>query len=142
MQRLSVAWRSRERVAAFVDSFTGPAGVEIAAVDLYGEALAAACREADLIVNSTSVGMRHTDTEAESPLAPALIEPGVWAFDLVYNPLETPFLAAALAAGARPIGGLEMLLYQAEEAVRLWTGREPSVDIMRRAAQTALEQLE
>ena len=82
--------------------------------------------------------MRHTDTEGQSPLAPALIPPGVWAFDLVYNPLETPFLAAARDAGTCAIGGLDMLVYQAAQAIRIWTGREPPLDIMQEAARQAL----
>jgi shikimate dehydrogenase len=47
-------------------------------------------------------------------------------------------LRQAKSVGALPIGGLEMLIYQAAEAVRLWTGREAPVDIMRAAARRAL----
>ena len=97
-----------------------------------------ACREAGLIVNCTPIGMRDTPLERESALPAPLHRPGLWVCDLVYNPLETRLLADARAAGGRPVGGLEMLLYQGVESVRHWTGREAPVDIMRKAAQEAM----
>ena len=74
----------------------------------------------------------------ESPLRAGDLKEDVWVFDLVYRPLETPLLREAREAGARPIAGLDMLIYQGVRCVELWTGREPPVDIMRRAAKDAL----
>ena len=42
--------------------------------------------------------------------------------DVIYQPFETPFLRLAKAQGATTINGLGMLLFQAAEAFRLWTG--------------------
>ncbi len=53
--------------------------------------------------------------------------------DLVAWPPETALVAQARAAGARAIGGFEMLLGQAAEAFTLWTGQPAPVDIMRSA---------
>jgi shikimate dehydrogenase len=53
--------------------------------------------------------------------------------DLVYNPLETVFLAQARAAGAPTIDGLGMLIHQGAFALEQWTGQEAPVDIMRQA---------
>jgi shikimate dehydrogenase len=106
------------------------------------EDLGAACSQADLIVNCTPIGMRHTAEEDESPLEGASLRPGVWVCDLVYNPLETKLLRLAREAGARPIGGLDMLVYQGAAAIELWTGREAPIDIMRMAALTAVEERE
>lgn len=92
----------------------------------------------ELIVNATSMGMRHTSSEGELPLAAALIPTGALVYDLVYNPPVTPLLEAAKAAGARTLPGLSMLVYQGAEAFTLWTGIEAPVEVMMAAAQETL----
>jgi shikimate dehydrogenase len=82
--------------------------------------------------------MRHGAAEAETPVPADLFAAGQVAFDLVYVPEDTPFLSAAAAAGARPVGGLAMLVHQGAEAFRLWTGVEPPLDVMFEAARAAL----
>jgi len=59
-------------------------------------------------------------------------------FDLVYNPLETRLMRQARKAGARAIGGLEMLVYQGVAAWELWTGQKAPVEMMITAAKVAL----
>ena len=46
-------------------------------------------------------------------------------YDLVYNPLETRLLKEAAAAGCETIGGLDMLVAQAEDQSEWWLGRRP-----------------
>jgi shikimate dehydrogenase len=82
--------------------------------------------------------MQGTGSEDESPLLAECLREGLWVCDLVYRPLETRLLRDAAEAGANTLGGLEMLVLQAVESVRLWTGREPPVDVMRNAARRAL----
>jgi shikimate dehydrogenase len=96
----------------------------------------AGCR---LLVNCTPVGMKYGPSEGQSPIAAELIPSDCLAFDLVYNPLETPFLAAARSRGARTKGGLSMLVHQGAASFRLWTGLEPPVSVMMEAAKRALE---
>jgi shikimate dehydrogenase len=93
---------------------------------------------ADLVVNCTPVGTRGSETEGESPLAPEHLPAGAVVFDLLYNPAETALLRAAKERGATPVGGLGMLLYQAAESFRIWTGKDASIDKMREAAVKAL----
>ena len=73
-----------------------------------------------------------------SLLPPDAFRKGQLVFDLIYNPAETPLLAAARSAGARTANGLGMLLHQGARAFRLWTGRKPPVAVMRTALQQAL----
>jgi shikimate dehydrogenase len=56
----------------------------------------------------------------------------------VYDPVETPLLAAARRRGAVPVNGLGMLVHQAAHAFRRWTGEEPPVEVMSAAAVAAL----
>ena len=95
-------------------------------------------RKCALLVNCTPVGMRFGPAEGQSPVAAELIPPGCLAFDLVYNPEETPFLQAAWSRGARTAGGLAMLVYQGAASFCLWTGREAPVEVMFQAARKAL----
>ena len=90
---------------------------------------------ADLVINATSVGMGALGVDGPSPLAPALLVAGQTVVDLVYQPLETPLLAAARSAGCRAIDGLGMLVHQAALAVELWTGTSPDLAAMAAAAR-------
>lgn len=85
---------------------------------------------ADLVVNATPLGMRPGDP---SPVDLALCRPAAVAYDMVYNPPETPFLRQARSRGLRAANGLGMLLYQGATAFALWTGRAAPVDAMRGA---------
>lgn len=87
----------------------------------------------EVIVNATPLGTRG-ETETETPVTAEELRGVRLAYDLVYNPIETPFLRAARAVGCETIGGLEMLIAQAVEQFTLWSGVGPSEEIMRRAA--------
>lgn len=90
---------------------------------------------ATLVINATPLGM-HGDLEGETPydFARAPQVASGHAYDLVYNPLRTRFLAEAAKAGRRCISGLAMFYGQGNAQFRLWTGRD-----LPEAARTALE---
>ncbi len=92
----------------------------------------AAINWAELIINTTSVGMKPGDP---SPLDTNGISPGHIVADLIYSPPQTPLLAKCKAANARTINGLGMLLYQGAEAFTLWTGQEAPIDAMKRGLE-------
>jgi shikimate dehydrogenase len=110
----------------------------IAAVHLSNEDVIESVTDCQLIVNCTTVGMKHSPSEGQSPLVPGLIQGGALVYDLVYNPLQTPLLKEAVTVGARVLGGLPMLVYQGAASFQLWTGREAPLDIMLSAARKAL----
>ena len=85
----------------------------------------------DLLVNCTPVGM-HPRVD-ESPI-PADHLTGSIVYDLVYNPTTTRLLREAAARGCRTIGGLDMLVGQAEEQFHWWTDTAPAAGVMRDAA--------
>ena len=94
------------------------------------------CRESDLFVNATSVGL----AEGDGLPAPGLVfSDQQAAFDVVYH-RRTAFLEAAEAAGALVCGGLPMLLHQGAAAFEIWTGANAPVDVMRRALDAALKE--
>lgn len=98
-----------------------------------------AVREADLLVNCTSVGAAVAGGERKSPVPLGVIHPGLFVFDLIYYPSETLLMAHARKVGAPVLGGLPMLIAQGAESFRIWTGKEAPVDVMLEAAERALE---
>jgi len=103
----------------------------ILAADFPGP-LAALSAAADLVVNSTSLGMTpHVDG---LPWATDVaFRPSQTVYDLIYNPPQTRLLQKATADGAPAIGGLGMLIWQGAIAFEIWTGSAAPVDVMRRA---------
>jgi shikimate 5-dehydrogenase len=89
-------------------------------------------RSWDVLVNATPAGSAH---DCESPIAGAPLD-GEIVFDLVYAPAETKLLADARAAGCLTIGGLEMLIAQAERQFELWTGQRPPAGLFHASAST------
>ena len=150
---LTVANRSPERARELAQSLgtqslgtqslgtqsLGTQSIAVCALDVGSEALRAALAVADLVIQTTSLGMLHGPDEAASPIPAELLRRGQVAFDLVYRPERTPFLVEAARAGARPIGGVEMLIEQGAASFHRWTGQEPSREAMARAARQALE---
>ncbi len=108
----------------------------IEAIPLAPEALANEAADADLIVNSTTLGM--TGVGGPAPLAARAIPSAALVYDIVYNPPDTPLLLEAKAAGAQTLGGLAMLVYVGAEAFEQWTGLKAPVDVMMAAAERAL----
>jgi shikimate dehydrogenase len=109
------------------------------AVELESDTLKTHCSEADLIVNTTSIGMLHGPGDGQSPITENLIPSGCLVYDIVYNPEDTPLLKAARHAGAKTLGGLPMLVYQGAAAFELWTGQQAPIEVMFKAARTALK---
>jgi len=93
----------------------------------------AAYGDFDVVVNATPLGTRG-QLENETPATAEQLREVRLAYDLVYNPIGTRFIREARAAGCDVLSGIEMLLAQAIEQFKLWTGREPDNEVMRTAA--------
>ena len=93
----------------------------------------AAYGDFDVVVNATPLGTSG-QLENETPATAEQLRGVRLAYDLVYNPIETRFIREARAAGCEVLSGIEMLLAQAIEQFKLWTGRDPDIEVMRTAA--------
>ena len=96
--------------------------------------------ESAIVVNATPVGMKGFAAD-EKPLSDRVIselDKSTLVYDIVYNPLTTELLKSAQKAGLRTVEGLDMLLYQAQRAIQIWTGKTPDVKEMKIAALRAL----
>jgi shikimate 5-dehydrogenase len=84
----------------------------------------------DILVNTTPVGtFPNVD---ETPFEGAF--DGRIVYDLVYNPMETRLLQEAAGAGCETLGGLDMLVAQAEDQSEWWLGQRPPAGLMKQAA--------
>ncbi len=92
-----------------------------------------------LIVNATPIGMWPAVDASPWPNG-VPFPTNALAFDLIYNPGRTRFMAQAEQAGARSINGLAMLLYQGAAAFELWTGCTAPLAVMRAALSNPTEQ--
>ncbi|RCL00047.1 MAG: shikimate dehydrogenase [Candidatus Tokpelaia sp. JSC188] len=86
--------------------------------------------EADLIVNTTSIGIEnhnHNAKEQESVINFSMAKSDVVVTDIVYTPLMTPFLNQAQKAGLKIVDGIGMLFHQATLGFERWFGIKPQV---------------
>jgi 3-dehydroquinate dehydratase/shikimate dehydrogenase len=82
----------------------------------------------DVLVNTIPLAA----DDPASPMAGVPLD-GEIVFDLVYAPAETPLIAQARADGCLTIGGIEMLVAQAEKQFELWTGQRPPAGLFQAA---------
>jgi shikimate dehydrogenase len=87
-------------------------------------------QDSDLLINATSTGM--APNTSQSLVAKQWLKPDLCVMDIVYDPVETKLAKDARTAGARVIGGVEMLLYQGAASFEIWTGRPAPVEVMRK----------
>ena len=121
--------RTASRAESLAEAMDGGGRVRVAPLAESG-----GVREAGLVINATSIGM-----EPEAGVSPlgdgSVLHDGMAVLDIVYKPLRTRLLEQALAAGARALDGLGMLVHQGARSFEIWTGVRPPVDAMRRAIE-------
>jgi len=83
----------------------------------------------EILINGTSVGMHpHVN---ETPFAQNFMQDDMLVFDTVYNPENTLLLKQARERGCKTVSGIEMFVRQAAAQYKLFTGKEPPLDVMR-----------
>lgn len=94
-------------------------------------------KHADILIDTTPIGM-HPHV-GDNPIVTAEdMHEDLVVFDAVYNPNETVLIKEAIRAGAKPICGIKMLLYQGAESFKIWTGCDAPVDVMEEALRKTI----
>lgn len=96
--------------------------------------------QTSIVVNATPIGMKGYLAD-QMPLERADLDklnPETVIYDIVYNPVKTVLIQEAQKRGLKTIGGLDMLIYQAQRAIEIWTGKTPDTKLMKIAALEAL----
>lgn len=91
-------------------------------------------KRSDILINATSVGM----DENVSPVPKEVLGSELIVFDIIYSPMKTKLIREAEEKGCFIMDGLWMLVHQGYKSFQIWTGKEPSIDIIRK---TALEKV-
>ena len=97
-------------------------------------------KESAIIVNATPIGMKGYMAD-QMPLEHSDIEQlnsDTIIYDIVYNPIKTILIKECEKRGLKTISGLDMLIYQAQKAIEIWTGKTPDFNVMKIAALEAL----
>lgn len=95
----------------------------------------------DLIIHATSIGL-FPDVDALVPIDLNSIAPSMLVCDVIPNPPLTPLLREAQARGCRILDGLGMLVNQGVIGIQIWTGQEPSSNVMRQALEALFQSCE
>lgn len=125
-QRKSKTFERAEEFAKRVNDHTH---CQAEVVDLADrEALRQSIANSSVLINATNVGM---GSDASSLVPPEFLVQGLFVYDIIYEPLETPLLKAARAKGLSASNGADMLLYQGAASFHCWTGQDMPVDYIR-----------
>lgn len=92
---------------------------------------------ADILIDTTPVGM-HPNINDKAIAQADDMHDNLVVFDAVYNPNKTVLMREAIEAGAKPVYGIKMLLYQGAESFKIWTGQNAPVDTMEKALKDTL----
>ncbi|WP_396810550.1 shikimate dehydrogenase [Microcoleus sp. FACHB-SPT15] len=136
--KIHIVGRNKEKLSAFEQSWLDsslPVSLDIHLWEQLPELLS----QADLIVNTTPVGMYpHVEESPVNAVAMQAIKENAIAYDLIYTPNPTLFLQQAKQQSAIAIDGLEMLVQQGAAAFKIWIGQTPPVDTMRQSLRQYL----
>jgi shikimate dehydrogenase len=112
-----------------------PERAEAICAELGGTAVTAPRQsEYDLIVNTSAAGLGGEDPFEHLPLARGGFSDSQTVVDMVYGERHSRLLKAAEGARAAVVDGLEILVQQGARSLEIWTGKQPDLDVMRRAA--------
>ncbi len=128
--------RTEERARTLAQEFSGKFRTHFTALPLEKEACCWVFPDADLVVNTTSIGMKGTrfdELDLKALPKTAIVS------DLVYRPLKTPLLKQAERLKLKTHTGLGMLLHQGALAFEWLTGRRAPLAVMKKALLDALK---
>ncbi len=130
-KNLVISNRTIEKASELRDDLVEKLEPDVQVTDL-GHELETELKDTDILVNTTPIGMYPNISQ--KPLVTAdMMHEDLVVNDIVYNPLKTGLLDEAEKAGAKPISGVKMLIYQGVESFKIWTGIEPPVEVFKKA---------
>lgn len=135
VSRISVGVRDEAKARDALSGLAASAGLEV--FFWGGDGFKAALNEADILVNTTPLGMTP-DVEGTPPVDWGFVKPSAFVYDIIYTPGRTRFLRDAEEHGHPVMNGTAMLVGQGAEALSLWTGVRPDEGVMERALMDAL----
>jgi len=127
--------RTREKAEALIEELEIKDKVKV--VGYAPENLEKELEDTYLIVNTTSIGM--SPSTENSPIPKESLRKDHIIFDVVYNPLKTRLIKDAEEIGCQTISGVNMLIHQGAQSLRIWLGIEPPIPVMKDAVLSSLQ---
>ncbi|MBT4485412.1 MAG: shikimate dehydrogenase [Candidatus Latescibacteria bacterium] len=121
--------RTLSKAEKLAEELSAVTGSHISAMPAIEETFSGMLSDAELLINTTSVGM-YPQVEHSPVPYPEVFHEGQVVCDIIYNPSETRLLRDAASHGAKVVGGLAMLAYQGARSLSLWTGMEAPAEVM------------
>ena len=138
VNRLTIANRTVERAQALANDVS-EGRFKPTATGMTRDELTNYVPYANLLVNTTSLGMAGGPAELATPATADMISADAVGYDAVYAPPITKFLREVEEAGGEPAGGMTMLVFQGIEGFEMATGKTAPVDTMFSAIEKALK---
>ncbi|MDI6643311.1 MAG: shikimate dehydrogenase [Candidatus Hodarchaeaceae archaeon] len=134
--RLTISNRTVPRAKALALMIEQKLGMHARPISLNRDQLKKALKNADVLINATSVGMHPAVNQ--TLVTSDMMHRGLVVNDIVYKPIETRLLREARRAGAKTVNGLGMLVHQGALAFEIWTGKRAPIKVMEAAARKEL----
>jgi shikimate dehydrogenase len=138
VNRLTIANRTLEKAQGLANEFAS-GRFKPTAISINRDELTNYVPYANLLVNTTSLGMVGGPAELATPATADMISADAVGYDVVYAPPITKFLREVEEAGGEPAGGMTMLVFQGIEGFEMATGQNAPVDTMFSAIEKALQ---
>ncbi len=137
--KVAIAGRNKEKLLNLKNEIKNKFNYSIEIIDLNSKEFKAKIKENEfnILVNATSVGMGNQ--KDMSIINKELINSSHIVYDIVYSPLNTLLIKYAKEKNATFIYGIDMLIYQAEKAFNIWTGKELPIDEVKKELEKYLD---
>jgi len=122
---VTIAGRTESKIDSLIDNIISNGGLAEKII-LNSDEFKEKFSDFDIIIQTTSVGM--SPKIENSVLEQDMFNKNQIAYDIVYNPLVTKFLEDAKKSGAKILTGIDMLIYQAAESFKIWTGKDIPIE--------------
>lgn len=132
-----IANRTNKKATELKNNLINKLNANVEAVGL-GEELRKELNDADVLINTTPVGM-YLNVNQKPLVTFDMMHEDLLVNEVIYNPLETGILREARKAGAIVVTGDKMLMYQGIESFKIWTGIEPPVEVFEQALVKVLK---
>ncbi|KJS19733.1 MAG: hypothetical protein VR72_17430 [Clostridiaceae bacterium BRH_c20a] len=136
-EEIAIVNRSLPRANDIRNNITAKVGAKVGVMLWEDRGLQDAISKADIIINTTPLGM-EPKINAAPPINMEWLDQGQLVVDLIYNPLKTKLLEEASLRGCEVLNGLGMLIHQGVLSFKLWTGIEPPFEGLRDLLEKSL----
>jgi len=137
VKKIMILNRTEERAKKLADNLKLMFDIEITWNHLSQEAVRQNLIDTDILINATSIGMNPKSDE--SLIKSKWLTSRICIFDIVYSPNGTKLIQNAKRIGAKVIDGIDLLVYQGAMAFKIWTGREPPINVMKEAIKKEID---